>query len=53
MRPQIDNRFYNYVDKMNKVLLKDRKTRSIADFRGGQGIMDGPMKKALAEEGWK
>jgi ABC-type nitrate/sulfonate/bicarbonate transport system substrate-binding protein len=51
--PQIDDRFYNYVDKMNKVLLQDRKTRSIANFRGGQGIMAGPMKKAMAEEGWK
>lgn len=53
MHPQIDNRFYNYVDKMNKVLLKDKKTRSIADFRGGQGIMYGPMKRALSAEGWK
>lgn len=53
MHPQIDDRFYNYVEKMNKVLLKDKKTKSIANFRGGQGIMDAAIKAAVKAENYK
>ncbi|MFP6871464.1 MAG: hypothetical protein VCE91_19405, partial [Nitrospinota bacterium] len=53
MHPQLDDRFYNYSEKLNKVLLKDRKTRSIADFRGGQGVMDSFIKAAIKAENYK
>ena len=53
MHPQLDDRFYNYSEKMNKVLLKDKKTRSIADFRGGQGVMDSFIKAAIKAENYK
>ena len=53
MHPQIDERFYSYVEKMNKVLVADKKTDKIADFRGGAGVNYAPMKAAIKAENYQ
>lgn len=55
MHPQIDDRFYNYVEKMAKVLKSDpkRRLKLIPNFRGGDGVITGPMQAALKAESWK
>ena len=46
MHPQIDSRFYNYVNKMAKVLKKDKKINVIPDFKK-TGVIESPMKAAM------
>ncbi len=46
MNPQIDARFYRYVNQMAKVLKKDNKINVIPDFKK-TGVLEGPMKAAL------
>jgi hypothetical protein len=53
MHPQIDGRFYSYVEKMNKVLKEDGKVTKIVDFRSGTGVDFSAMKAAIEAEGWK
>ena len=53
MHPQIDERFYAYVEKMNKVLKEDGKVTKIVDFRSGTGIDFSAMKAAIEAENYQ
>ena len=53
MHPQIDERFYAYNEKMNKVLKKDGKVTKIVDWQSGTGTDPSFMEAAMKAENWQ